>query len=751
MSYLFKLPIPSKKITFSAFIGLLLTANYNDLFSQSRELDSLQRKFRIEKTDTGKVMLACRISYQLQFSSPDDASKWAADAYNLAREIKFRKGEGRALIQLGNIEQTKGNLGEAEKYNTDAMALLSAEKDIAGLAISTNNLGIIEHSRGSFDKALSLYRLSLAASIASGRQQGTATSLLCIGTVHENLSAYDSAIVYYLRAEKIASGLSSSRLKAVAKTSLANVYLGMGNLALASKYNEEAIDLYMKEGNVLGLLKSYRSLGLISEQLGSLKEARWYYSRALEVSQQLGSQSDIAANLFSLGQLYENSNRPDSAYLFYSQAYNHFESNDYTENTALALVAMARIDNLRGNHNEAALKLEKALRTGNETKSPSVMTGTLEVLAETYELTGDFRSALASHKLLTAIRDSLMTAEKQKQILELQTQYETDKKEKENVILRKDQQILKNSRNSLIAGSAFLVLILFVIFRSLTIKKRDNRLLREQKAEIEKQKEIVEVQKTSITDSIKYAKRIQSAMLPPENLTDELLGEHFILYLPRDIVSGDFYWTRKISESKFLVCAADCTGHGVPGAFMSMLGMSALNDIVSKNFEEIGTGSFTTGKLLGALREAVKESLRQTGREGEARDGMDMSICLVDKGKRIVHYSGANNSVYLVSGANLADIKATRNPVGIYVNEVDFATNSIEYQPGSELYMFSDGFSDQIGEGGKKFLSKNFKNLLQSLSGLPMNEIHTRLKEAHLSWRKEEEQVDDILVIGIRL
>jgi serine phosphatase RsbU (regulator of sigma subunit) len=130
---------------------------------------------------------------------------------------------------------------------------------------------------------------------------------------------------------------------------------------------------------------------------------------------------------------------------------------------------------------------------------------------------------------------------------------------------------------------------------------------------------------------------------------------------------------------------------------------------------------------------------------------MDMSICLVDKGKRIVHYSGANNSVYLVSGANLADIKATRNPVGIYVNEVDFATNSIEYQPGSELYMFSDGFSDQIGEGGKKFLSKNFKNLLQSLSGLPMNEIHTRLKEAHLSWRKEEEQVDDILVIGIRL
>ena len=341
-----------------------------------------------------------------------------------------------------------------------------------------------------------------------------------------------------------------------------------------------------------------------------------------------------------------------------------------------------------------------------------------------------------------------MSVEKQRQIIEIQTQYETEKKEKENVILRKDQQILQTTRNSLIIGALLLLVIVVLIFRSLSIKKRDNQLLRRQKKEIERQKEILEIQKTSITDSIRYARRIQSAMLPPDELMEQYLPYSFILYLPRDIVSGDFYWIRHLSETRVMICVADCTGHGVPGAFMSMLGMSLLNDITNLNQAQIITGSFTPGDILNELRERIKSSLRQTGKEGEARDGMDISLCLLETDLGRLKYSGANNSIYIVNNNELTELKATRNPIGIYLNEKSFADNMVEIVPGSIIYMFSDGYSDQIGAEGSKFLSKNFKKLLSEISHLPPAGIKEILHQTHLDWRKEEEQVDDILVAG---
>jgi serine phosphatase RsbU (regulator of sigma subunit) len=290
-----------------------------------------------------------------------------------------------------------------------------------------------------------------------------------------------------------------------------------------------------------------------------------------------------------------------------------------------------------------------------------------------------------------------------------------------------------------------------LISRSLSIKKRDNRLLRQQKEEIKRQKEIVEVQKTSITDSIRYAKRIQSAMLPPEGLLKQTLPESFVLYLPRDIVSGDFYLLRNLNENKMLVCVADCTGHGVPGAFMSMLGMSLINDIINSYEDQIITDNYTPADILNELRERIKRSLRQTGKEGEARDGMDLSLCIIEKDRRKLRYSGANNSVYIVNNETLTELKATRNPIGIYLNEISFTTQTVEITPGSLLYMFSDGYADQIGSGGRKFLSKNFKILLTGISHLPMEEIKETLHKTHLGWRKDEEQVDDILVAGFRI
>jgi len=184
---------------------------------------------------------------------------------------------------------------------------------------------------------------------------------------------------------------------------------------------------------------------------------------------------------------------------------------------------------------------------------------------------------------------------------------------------------------------------------------------------------------------------------------------------------------------------------------MSMLGMSLLNDIVNSNYDQVATGIFTTADILNELRERIKNLLRQTGKEGEARDGMDMSLCMIETDTGIIRYSGANNPVYIVHNGILTELKSTRNPIGIYLNEISFLNQFTEVASGAVLYMFSDGYSDQLGSEGGKFLSKNFKNLLTGISHLPMEEIKETLHKTHLEWRGEEEQVDDISVVGIRI
>jgi serine phosphatase RsbU (regulator of sigma subunit)/tetratricopeptide (TPR) repeat protein len=713
--------------------------------------DSLMNRLSVEKSDTGKVILLYKIAYELQFTNMEQSLSYATKALESAEKIKFEKGIGNSFIQLGNIEQIKSNNSQAEEYNLKALNILLKINDFPGVAICYNNLGIIAHNTNNYASAIDYYFKSLKINRKIGRKSGEATSLYCIGTVYENQSKYDSALIYYLKARAISESISDSRLMAYGNTSLANVYFEMENYGKSLEYNEEAVRLYEKTGNYYGLVKVYLSLGQTAGRLDSINQAIWFYRQAMKTAGRIESPNDMATAFFSMAQLFEEQNLADSAYVNYTKSYNIYVRTENNENTALSLICLARIQNGWKNHSEARKLLDKAMVIANRIQAPSVNMSVYKEMSSTLSYLNDFQKAFFFLDKYSSLKDSVMSVEKQKQILELQTQYETEKKEKENVILRKDQQILQTTRNSLIIGALLLFVIAVVILRSLIVKKRDNKLLRRQKLEIERQKEIVEIQKTSITDSIHYAKRIQSAMLPPEELLKHNLYDYFLLYLPRDIVSGDFLWLRQLNENRVMICVADCTGHGVPGAFMSMLGMSLLNDITNLNKDEILSHEFTPSDILNELRERIKSSLRQTGKEGEARDGMDLSFCIIEKDAGLVRYSGANNSIYIVSSEILTEIKATRNPIGIYLNEVTFTDHQINITTGTVLYMFSDGYSDQIGSEGGKFLSKNFKHLLTEVSHLPMTDIRETLYKTHLDWRKAEEQVDDILVVGIRL
>jgi len=273
----------------------------------------------------------------------------------------------------------------------------------------------------------------------------------------------------------------------------------------------------------------------------------------------------------------------------------------------------------------------------------------------------------------------------------------------------------------------------------------------ESKKKTEEQRDIAYKQKKHILDSINYAQKIQVAVLPSYEDVHEVVFDHFILFKPRDIVSGDFYWVKRIDNYAVAV-AADCTGHGVPGAFMSMLGSSFLSEIVNENTV------VSSGRILDELRAKVKDSLGQEGKEGEQKDGMDISLSIINFDTLELSFSGAYNSLYIFrklpneDNYELIELKADRQPIGIYVKERNFSTHTFQLQKGDSLYSFSDGFVDQFGgDTGDKFKSVRFKELLQSIQDKTMAEQKELLDRAYIKWKRDLDQIDDVIVFGIRI
>jgi serine phosphatase RsbU (regulator of sigma subunit) len=291
------------------------------------------------------------------------------------------------------------------------------------------------------------------------------------------------------------------------------------------------------------------------------------------------------------------------------------------------------------------------------------------------------------------------------------------------------------------------------------VKERTREVV-EQKEEIETQKEEIEAQldlatlqrdtitkqKDQILDSIHYAERIQSAILPPVHLLEEYLADHFILYKPRDIVSGDYYWARKKGH-KLLIAAADCTGHGVPGGFLSMLGISSMNEIANRSKD------LNPGKILEELREVVISSMHQTGSRGETQDGIEIALCVIDLKQGFIEYAGANRPLYLVREGAVQHIRPDRMPIGIYEQDpVSFAKHRIKLQKGDSIYLFSDGYVDQLGGARRKtFRVVNFRKLLLEIQDQPMERQKAILLDNLAQWQGEVEQIDDILVLGFRI
>jgi serine phosphatase RsbU (regulator of sigma subunit) len=294
-------------------------------------------------------------------------------------------------------------------------------------------------------------------------------------------------------------------------------------------------------------------------------------------------------------------------------------------------------------------------------------------------------------------------------------------------------------RNTFFVITGLIIIIALVAIKLLLLNKKNNKILKSKN-------EIIEEKNKSITDSINYAKRLQNAILPSQDIVNSILPEHFILYEPKDIVSGDFYWVSH-HDSKFMVAAVDCTGHGVPGALLSIVGHNAINQSVNE------MGITKPAEVLDSMNTIIKKILHQD-KGSDIRDGMDMALCTFDRSTNILEYAGANNPIYHVSEGKLNIIKASKLTVGSLQEDVKAKPENhiITMKKGDCFYIFSDGYADQFGgSDNKKFKTSRMQELLLSLKDVPMPKQKKIILDAFMNWKGVNEQVDDVLVIGIRV
>ena len=706
--------------------------------------------------------------------------------------------------------------------DTDSVSFFNQVEKIRTLSISNNyNRGIAEYyyllgdfyykkakfkiSNINYEKAISYFRISK-------NEKRIADAYTCIAVNFSELSMYSEAIEPYIKSEEIYYKLHDT-------TGLIQSYINIGASYNDIKLDKKGTTYLLKAVELATLVKDYESLAYCYSNLGIYAKKNKDYNKALEYYIKLEYFAEQTLNKYLSGIAYNH-----LTYLFLEkkEPYKAIQfakkySNLYKNSTDPLVKYQINIlygdaDVAMGKNEEAILYLKKAFDIAKKINTGNLIINASNELAIAYKNLKYYDKAFYYKDLAYYIADSIFKVDNIKQITELETKYQTEKKEQEIEVLNKNKIVQKleiekkqkeiKQRNIIIFGIAILLIIIIgfsvVVYRTLQQKRKANKLLNQKNNEIQQKNEEIlsqrdeiqaqrdEVilhrdkiasQQKKITDSILYASRIQNAVLPPLENINILLPEHFILFKPRDIVSGDFYWVQQIKNRTY-IAVADCTGHGVPGAFMSMLGVAFLNEIITK------FNNPTAGDILNQLRINVKRSLHQTGRIGEQKDGMDISLCVIDKDKNQLEFSGANNPLYIVSSkqsavgskqsavgskqpavssemhelptttasCQLLELKGDKMPIGVYTTDDKlFNTQYYSYNTGDTFYMFSDGYVDQFGGiDGKKFMKSRFKKFLLEINNLSVNEQQKQLEYNIERWMGNNEQVDDILVVGVR-
>ena len=644
----------------------------------------------------------------------------AEQALKLADKINFRRGIARSWFMLGSSLKSIGKYDSAIICHKKSLQIRLKLKNKRAIADCYNSIGDSYNNLGKYKESLQYFLMALKSYQEMKDEPGEAWSYCNIGVIYTNQNEFEAAIENYRKAIDIANKnkLYNSAIWYI--NNLAGVYMTQNNLDLADSVLQ--IALKTTEGNEINKLTmafTYNSTGSVYQRKKNPEKALKYYKMALSIREEINDKNGVAWSLMDIGSLLIEEKKYSEAIEIYKQA----------------------------------------LKLASEIKQPERIRDAYQLLSESNFLKGDFEEAYNYRVLYGNIKDSILNESSKKIILDLKEKHKADVKDKEIKLLSKEKDMAqlesrnhkseadsqKMQRNFFITGFICIILLAAYIFNRFRSTKK-------QKESVELHKKIVEEKNHEITQSIEYAKKIQTALLPKEEQLKNIFKESFILYCPKDIVSGDFYWF-SVKEEFFYLATADCTGHGVPGGFMSMMGMSLLNEIV----DELGISD--CGQVLNLMRDRIISSLKQDD-GGESKDGMDMVLIRINKQSGEMQYAAANNPILIIRNNEAVELKYDKMPVGVFVEQVSpFTTNTFNLCNNDLIMCFTDGYADQFGgdkarpDGsygrGKKFKYSSMKKLFLQKEDKTMDEFKEYILNTHNMWKGDLEQIDDISIIGI--
>jgi serine phosphatase RsbU (regulator of sigma subunit) len=678
---------------------------------------------------------------------------------NLPDSIKYQKFESRIRAI------TQSNPPYGMKYARFALESFKKTDNKPGIAQANLSIAGAFFYTGQPDSMIPYATKALKIFTEEKMNAKISSAYKNIGLGYEMKAEYQKAAENYFQSLDYAQKSKDAFSIANASASVCNVLVAQKKYEEALKYNSIALHLFPSLNFPAGLAGAYGTRGILYFYIGKEKGNDKYYDSALvmqdssfAIASRNGIESQRLMSYINKSVVYSQRKEYQKSIEVNQLVYDEAKKGDNPYALALSAVNLGIGYNELKNYPLALIYLKESIPLATQYGFRDLRKEGYSAISETYHNLGDEKTSREYLLSFIALKDSILNEETQKSMNELQVLYESEKKDKE--ILQKDYDLDKASfrTNILIGCSAGILLFAFFIFRGYRSKQKANILIAAQKAEVEKQKDIIEEKNKGIMDSINYAQRLQKAILVPSEEFSEYFPESLLVYRPKDVVAGDFYFLEK-TDTHVFVAAADCTGHGVPGALVSVVCSNALARCV-KEFKLTDPAA-----ILEKTKDLVIETFEKSGKD--IKDGMDISLLSVEFGvgssEKSINtpnsqlrtlncmWAGANNPLWYLQDGVLKEIQANKQPIGKVDDPVPFISHSVTLKKGDSVFLFSDGYPDQFGgPKGKKFKYKQLKDLLLSVHDLPMKVQKEKLETTFDNWKGKLEQVDDVCIIGIR-
>lgn len=741
---------------FLLFYVLLIFFIQESVAENKNPIDSLKVELKKAKNDATRLNiyfeLASRFSTKDKLSYMETALKICDKILSETNDVEKRKKtltqKARIYFQHALFYDDKGDTTNMMRYYKKSLSIFQGIQDTANIAFLINNISYSYSRSGNLSLSLDYLQKGLSTSIEMNYKKGVAMFLLRIGRMFKDQGNVTEALENMEKAVVIFFEIHDLRSSADALIQTGIPYSKINNINKALNCFQKAISINQEIKNNYGTRSAYYQIGEMYQQANDFPNALTNYEKSLSIGTEMKNSVWIPKLLDAIGNVYTKQGNISKAIEYIFKALKINQEVKFDGGIATCYTSLAHAYFKQKNYKMAKECIDRAI--WSQSYANEIRDG--ELLASRIDSSnGNTNGAYEHFKKYIILRDKLNNEDVRKAAIKakFQTEYDkrklVDKKEQE----KKDEISKAESKKQkliiLIIGMSLLFVLVFAVFvfRSLRARNKQNKIISEQKKVVENQKYLVEEKNREILDSIEYALRIQTAILPPQKIVQKYLESSFILYKPKDIVAGDFYWMETVDDL-ILFAACDCTGHGVPGAMVSVVCHNALN----RALREFGLTK--PSKILDKTAEIVLENFSKS--DQEIHDGMDISICALSIKKRTLEWAGANNSLIFINNGQLIETKADKQCIGYNDNVKPFNNHQFILQPETSIYLFTDGYSDQFGGQREKKLTKSkFKELLLSIQHLPIQQQATELDEFITTYKKETEQTDDILVIGVRV